>query len=271
MRVFVTGATGAIGTHLVERLEAGDGTTVHSLEGDIRDRVSVAAQVAAAAPLDAGFHLAAIVPVKEVEAAPAAAYAVNVAGTAHLMEGIAALREPPYVLHASTCHVYAPSDRPISEADPVAPRNLYAATKYMSETLLRSVCERIGAEVCTARIFSIYDPTQQPPYLLPTMKKRLAEEDLSEPFPLYGADSIRDLTPARQIAAWLVALTEHGSTGIVNVGSGEGTRIADFVQGMTDRTLDIVPRGESDCLVADTRRLKRLLRGSEAGEPAHGA
>jgi len=259
MKVFVTGASGVIGTHLMDLLASRGDLEATSLAGDIRDRQSVAKQIEQAGVLDAVVHLAALVPVQEVEKSPADAYAVNVGGTLNLMAALAAQARRPHVLYASTCHVYAPSMNPISEDDLVAPRNLYATTKHMGEEIVRDLGTRMGFPVCLARIFSFYDESQAPGYLYPAIRQRLAAEDLTQPFPLRGADSTRDLSTARQISENLLHLLLRQATGVINVGSGTGTRIGDFVQGLCDVPLEIVPLGEPDSLVANTRRLRELL------------
>lgn len=263
MQYFITGADGVIGSHVVRQLAARDGAVVTVLEGDIRDRTSVHAQLAAARP-DVVIHLAALVPVKEVAADPAAAYAVNVGGTLHLMEGLAGLGSRPRVFYASTSHVYAPQDEPLREDAPIGPRNLYATTKHLGECIVTGLGEALEAPTCIGRMFSFYDEAQAPAYLYPAIRKRLATEDLGAPFELFGAHAVRDLSPAADMAAYVVALVDRQAEGIVNLGSGEGIRIMDFVQAQTETPLDIVPRGSAETLVADTTRLRSLLGDEEA-------
>jgi len=56
-------------------------------------------------------------------------------------------------------------------------------------------------------------------------------------------------------------LAERQAAGIINIGSGRGTRIADFVQSHAPKALKIVPAstGTPTSLVADTAKLRQIL------------
>lgn len=234
---------------------------------DLTDPAAVQAEIARAGALDLVVHLAALVPVTAVKSDPARAYAVNVTGTAHVMAGLSGVLTGgggrPRVVYCSSSHVYAACDRPITETDPTDPVSLYGRTKLLGEQAAAyfagSYGGEPGMELCIARVFSIHDPAQTGPYLRPSLMRRFETEDLDQPFALYGAQSQRDFLTAEQAARALVLLALSPAEGPVNIGSGCGTKVADFAQSLAPRALDIQPMGQPDVLVADITRLRSIL------------
>lgn len=254
MRLGITGARGVLG-RITTRLAQAQGHDTHPFEGDIRDRAACAAF--AALPLDAVLHYAARVPVAQVQADPDSAFAVNAGGTRTLLDALAASGRAPWVFYAGTCHVYAPKDAPLAEDDPIEPISLYGRTKLEGERACADYASRLP--ICIGRIFSYWHDSQQPPFLYPSIKRRLAEEDLTQPFALHGADSRRDFLNAEEVCALVLRLMERRSTGTFNIASGKATAIRDFVQAMAPRPLDIRAQGGAEMLVADIARLTREL------------
>ena len=114
---------------------------------------------------------------------------------------------------------------------------------------------------CIGRIFSFYHPTQSGSFLYPSLQRRFASEDLAQPFRLFGAEDVRDLSLADDLVTHVRALMGKRATGLVNIGSGRGTKIGDFVQSLAPRRLEIInaSEGSPTSLVADTARLRQLL------------
>jgi nucleoside-diphosphate-sugar epimerase len=258
MRVLISGTGGILGRHVVRHFAqyAPDAEIIAS-KVDLTDRDATRAAIAALPPIDKVVHLAALVPVASVKADPARAYAVNVGGTINLLSALEG--HPATFLYCSSSHIYAPSSLPIGEDAEKAPPSFYGRTKWVGESVAADICEASGRAFCAARVFSIHDPEQTGSFLRPSIERRLAEEDLSQPFTLPGGDSVRDFLPAADAAALVVRLALSTATGPVNVGSGRGTTIRDFVQGFSPRPLDIRAIGGSDTLVADISRLRQLL------------
>lgn len=258
MRVLVTGAGGILGRHVLAHLAAlAPGAEVIANRADLTNPDAVRAEVAAEAPFDKVIHLAALVPVASVRADPARAYAVNVGGTINLLSALDG--QDASFLFCSSSHVYAPSGAPIAEDAEKAPASLYGRTKWAAESAAADICEATGRAFCAARVFSIHDPAQTGSFLRPAVERRLAEEDLTKPFELPGGDSVRDFLPAERAAELVVRLTLAAATGPVNVASGRGTTIRDFVQGLSPAPLDIRATGGTDTLVADISRLRQIL------------
>jgi UDP-glucose 4-epimerase len=84
--------------------------------------------------------------------------AVNVAGTRRLLEYARAAGARRFVL-ASSGSVYAPSQSPHRESDPVAAEGEYVATKVEAERLAHELREEL--DVWVIRIFTPYGPGQR--------------------------------------------------------------------------------------------------------------
>ncbi|HMO50408.1 MAG TPA: NAD(P)-dependent oxidoreductase [Kiritimatiellia bacterium] len=255
----ITGHRGVLGTLLKEKLSR-QGVPCSGYDGDIRDSKALNRWIGDHT-WEAIFHFAAKVPVQWVRENPFDAYAINVGGCLRLGEALLATDQRPYLLYASSSHVYASKREPIAEEDPVGPINQYGQTKYQGEVVLDALSTQAGIPVCRARIFSFYSDRQAPGYLYPAIKRRLQTEDLSKPFRLMGARSIRDLSPAMDIADRLLAVYERRATGAINIGSGRGIRIMDFVQSLApcSLTFEIDENEEVNHLVADVSKLNQLM------------
>ncbi|KMW57413.1 UDP-glucose 4-epimerase [Candidatus Rhodobacter oscarellae] len=256
MRIYVTGSGGILGRHVLAWLDrlCPEADVIRNT-ADLTDGDATQKALHDCGPLDLVLHLAALVPVAEVKADPARAYAVNVAGTANLCAAMTSKR----MLYCSSGHVYAPSAERLAETAPTIPVSVYGQTKLMGEDTARFFAQTKGVSLCCGRVFSIHDPAQTGSYLRPTISRRLTTEDLSKPFELYGAESLRDFLTAKEAAQRLVKLALTEAEGEVNIGAGCGTKVAEFVQSLSSVTLDIHPKGHADILVADTSRLRAIL------------
>lgn len=258
MRVLLTGAGGILGRHVVRHLaRLAPNAEVIVNSADLTQPDAVRAQIAALPQIDKVVHLAALVPVASVKADPARAYAVNVGGTINLLSALDGCNAS--FLFCSSSHVYAPSCEPIQEDAEKAAASLYGRTKWQAECAAADICDATGRPFLATRIFSIHDPAQTGSFLRPSIERRLADEDLTQPFDLPGADSIRDFLPAEKAAEYVVRLALSSATGPVNVASGSGTTIRDFVQGLSPHPLEIRNTGSADTLVANISRLRQIL------------
>lgn len=261
MKLGITGASGVLGTLLCPRLDRA-GITYSCFTGDIRSPADLAAWTADN-DWDGVIHLAAIVPTSQVRSDPLTAYEVNVSGTINLMNALKSAWQGRrgWVFYAGSSHVYQSSDRPLREDSPLNPVSLYGQMKLMAEQVV-ATCGTTKAypfDTCIGRIFSFYHDTQQPPFLYPNIRHRLATEDLAQPFILPGADSVRDFLNAEQVVDIITRLALCRATGAVNIASGRPQRIRDFVQALSPAPLTIQATGTPDYLVADITRLKTIL------------
>lgn len=259
MRIGITGGRGTLGKILQGQLSA-DGLACDCFAGDVCRPEELRAWLQAG-DFDAVVHFAALVPTQSVQANPARAFQVNVGGTANLVAELGALARKPWLFYASSSHVYQPQPAPILETAPVAPINPYGLSKRLGEQVVEASATAAGVPYCIGRIFSFYHPSQTGSFLYPSLQRRFASEDLSQPFRLFGAEDVRDLSPADDLVAQVRALMARKATGLVNIGSGRGLKIRDFVQAMAPKPLRIVnaSEGAPTSLVADISRLRQLV------------
>ncbi|MEX1183857.1 MAG: NAD-dependent epimerase/dehydratase family protein [Gemmatimonadota bacterium] len=164
---FVTGATGVVGRPLV-RLLLARGYTVRTLARDVQDPLlpdgvePVPGDLTTPAALDRGaggadviFHLAALLHINNPDAELTARYeAVNVEGTAHLLEAARAHATARFVF-LSTINVYGSGHgaAPFTESELPRPQTPYARTKAAAERL---VLANSGGTVL--RLAAVYGP-----------------------------------------------------------------------------------------------------------------
>lgn len=253
-KVGITGASGTLGKILIAKLEK-NGLEYLCFDGDILQKNNIKNWFERNR-FDAIIHFAAIVPATEVKADPSKAYLVNVTGTENLINGIKSSGQNPWLFYASTSHIYKSKNTPINEEDEIDPISIYGKTKYEAEKFV----VRNYENTCVGRIFSLYHPSQKRLFLYPNILYRLEHEDLSKPFELYGANSIRDFLPAEEIIEIIFKLMNKKITGIYNIASGNGIKIKDFVQNLSEEKLKIKEVGEQDYLVANINKLNKVLR-----------
>jgi nucleoside-diphosphate-sugar epimerase len=170
-QVLITGATGFIGGRLAERLVTEEGVRVRGLArtlakgrwlaglgveivaGEVTDPASLRAAVDGCQLV---FHAAAWV---SEGGTPAEVWAVNVAGTQHLVEAALAAGVARLV-HLSSCAVYgSPQQHQIDERNPTRKRGkLYADSKVAAEEVVFQAYREHGLPVVSARASQVYGP-----------------------------------------------------------------------------------------------------------------
>jgi GDP-4-dehydro-6-deoxy-D-mannose reductase len=228
MRVFVTGAGGFLGPHLLGELARRGHQVSGSYLGhrppleevelhevDLLDQTSLRRAIATAQP-DAVVHLDGLSHVGESWGRIAEYFDANVMGTENVVAAAAGRR----VLLASSSEVYGlvpEAEQPILETRPLAPRTPYALTKAAAERLaLRS-----GAVV--VRTFNLVGPGQAPTFALPAFADRLAAIAAgAEPVLRVGNLSAqRDFVPVSDGASAYAVLLERATAGeAYNLASG---------------------------------------------------
>lgn len=256
----ITGASGTLGKIIQSKLTTmGDQFSVFT--GDILNQNEVREWLNSKS-FDTIFHFAAVVPTTEVQSRPAYAFQVNVNGVAIILECLANLQMKPWFFYASSSHVYQSQSHAIRETDVIAPINVYGLTKRMGEQIVETCAPAAEIEFCIGRIFSFFHKFQIGSFLYPMLLKRFATEDLSKPFKLMGATDVRDITLADTIVDYIIQLAQFRAKGIINIGSGVGTRIDEFVQLVAPQPIHIVNSTNTPptTLIADISRLKEFLK-----------
>ena len=285
MTMWVTGANGFIGRHLV-RVLADQGHTVHgighgAIEDADRERIGLrewlngeidAANLNALAGRSGSpstiFHLAGGSSVGLSIAQPYEDFSRTVSSTARLLEWLRGSAPDCRLIVASSAAVYgAEYNGPISEdAEPV-PMSPYGQHKLMMEQLCRSYAITFGLRSTVARLFSVYGPHLRK-QLLWDMCSRLQRGERTLFLGGSGAE-VRDWIDVRDAArlfAKIAEVPQRENYQVVNGGSGLGTTVADIAGMLVKnwggdiavRFSGIVRPGDPFSLLADNAKLRRL-------------
>jgi dTDP-L-rhamnose 4-epimerase len=313
-RILITGGAGFIGSHLADTLLA-SGRKVRVLDdltpqvhgpdrkrppylareaelfvGDVRDKEAC---LRATEGVDAVFHFAARVGVGQSMYAVAEYSAVNVVGTAVLLEAMIERRlrrlvvassmsiygEGAYLdehgqpiegsrsvddLRAREWEVRGPKGerlRPIPTPETKQPtlESVYALTKYDQERMCLTVGRAYGMDVTALRFFNTYGPRQalSNPYtgVLAIFASRLLND--RRPLVFEDGEQRRDFVSVHDVVrACLLALESKQAAGeVLNVGSGQPRTVREVAESVARAVgkPDLSPELTRSCRVGDVR------------------
>jgi dTDP-glucose 4,6-dehydratase len=192
-------------------------------------------------------------------------------GTLHALE--LALRKQSRFVMASTSEVYGdPLEHPQTESywgnvNPIGPRSVYDEAKRFGEALTAAFHREHAANTGIVRIFNTYGPRMRAGdgRMIPTFfRQALAGEDLT----VHGDGSqTRSLCYVDDLVGGLLAMTESGHTGPVNLGNPEEITVLDVatrvieVTGSRSRIRHVAPMEDDPRRRCPDIRLARQLLG----------
>ncbi len=246
-RVLVTGGSGFIGSHVVDRLIAA-GHQPHIFDvrpspyhpadevpatlGDVCD---IAALTRAMKGCDAVMHLAAAADVGEVAQAPVASEELNARGTLSVLQ---AARDASVarVAYASTIWVYSDVEADTVDEDTplIPPGHLYTATKLAGELYCRSYAELYGLQYTILRFGIPYGPRARPAAVVPSFVGRALA---GEPLTLAGTgEQSRRFVYVEDLAegAVVAGLSPAAVNRTYNLVGGEDTTIREIAEAVRD-------------------------------------
>jgi UDP-glucose 4-epimerase len=254
MRTLVTGGAGFIGSNLVDALLArGDAVTVvddlstgrrenldaareagaELVELDIRDAAALASLAAEREP-EAIFHLAAQIDVRKSLEDPAFDAAVNVGGTANVLDAARAAECGRVVFVSTGGAIYGEGEGkqlPLGEDSPVAPLSAYGQSKFAAEGYLALYERLYGLSSVSLRLGNVYGPRQDP----------LGEAGVIAIFcgllrsggrpTVYGdGTQTRDYIYVGDVVAAALAAAGGGASGSLNIGTGRESSVLELVE-----------------------------------------
>lgn len=250
MKIFITGGSGFIGSHIVElyqdkaveirvldNLRTGyrhnlDGLRHTFIEGSITDRELVKKAVEG---VDYIFHLAALVSVPESMAKPGECVDINVHGLLNVLEEASAAGVKKLVF-ASSAAIYGDNPTvPKLENMLPEPKSPYAITKLDGEYYLGMFQNEGKLETAAIRFFNVFGPRQDPKGAYAAavpifIEKAVRGEDIT----IFGdGGQTRDFIYVKDIAGALAfAVETPGVTGVFNAGYGGQITINDLADGL---------------------------------------
>lgn len=248
--VLVTGASGFIGSHLVEYL-LDKGIDVRAMtrytsyphlgnlrflskekqekiewvRGDLKDPEFCQKAVAGCQYI---FHLGALISIPYSYQNPTDVVQTNILGTTHLLNAARKEMSLKRFIHTSTSEVYGTAQTlPISEGHPLHPQSPYAASKVGADAVVNAYALSYDLPVTTIRPFNTYGPRQSTRAVIPTIISQLLEGEelkLGNLLPqrdfLYVKDTVRGF--------WEVGTHENANGETFNLGAGTAISIGDL-------------------------------------------
>lgn len=249
MQLFITGAAGFIGSHVVEQalarghrvqafdnLSSGKVANLPSVAdgllrltvGDIRDAAAVDAAMQGC---DAVLHLAAQVSVQASVQDPVGSAGHNLTGFLHVLD--AARRQGiERLVYASSAAVYGtPAELPLTESSPTGPLSPYGLEKRLNEDYAALFGRLYGGHTLGLRFFNVYGPRQDAasPYagVISKFCAALAE---GRPLTVFGDGlQTRDFVYVGDVARLCVDALEGAQVGVLPVGTGRSVTLLDMV------------------------------------------
>jgi UDP-glucose 4-epimerase len=259
MRCLVTGGAGFIGSNLVDALLArGDEVTVvddlstgrrvnlesalaagaELVELDIRDGEALSRLAAEKRP-EKAFHLAAQIDVRKSLTDPFFDAAVNVGGTANLLDAARGCDCGRVVFVSTGGAIYGEGEGqqlPLAEDSPIAPLSAYGQSKFAAEGYLALYERLYGLSGVALRLGNVYGPRQDPlgeAGVIAIFCGALREG--SRPTVFGDGTQTRDYIYVGDVVAAALAAAESEVNGAINLGTGRETSVLELVEAL--RTL----------------------------------
>jgi nucleoside-diphosphate-sugar epimerase len=241
--VFVTGATGFLGTHLARALVSA-GARVHALrrsasattrlpcegitwhEGDLTDAESLRAALRSSEP-EVVFNLAAYGTTYD-QKDDERAYRVNVEGSWNLWRALEGME--CRLVHAGTCGEYGVARGQVTEDHVCRPTWFYPATKNAAVVMLSTLAGQSKREVVSLRPFGPYGAADYSNRVVPSVILSLIK---GEEVRVTAGEQLRDYAHVGDhVNAFLLAATRPlaRAGAIYNVGSGEVVTLRHLIE-----------------------------------------
>lgn len=237
MKALVTGSHGFVGEHLRKLLDVVDFHEATEIL-DLRDEKATRSAVALK-DFDFVVHLAAQSFVPRSFENPRETLEVNFLGTLNLLNALEAKKFEGKFLFIGSGDMYGSVREqclPISEDQPLKPKNPYAVSKVAAEALCYQWSQTANFEILMARPFNHIGPGQNDRFVVSSLAKQLVEIKFgSRPATLFVGDLTpsRDFTDVRDVVrAYLLLLKFGENGGIYNVCSGEEVVLNNLLQQM---------------------------------------
>jgi UDP-glucose 4-epimerase len=256
MKALVTGGAGFIGSNLVDALIArGDDVTIvdnlstgreSNLEPalaagarleqiDVRDAAALTA-LASAIEAATVFHLAAQIDVRKSLEDPAFDAAVNVGGTANVLDAARAAGSGRVVFVSTGGAIYGEGEGkalPLDESAPIEPFSAYGQSKFAAEGYLALYERLYGLSSMSLRLGNVYGPRQDPlgeAGVIAIYCGLLANG--GRPTVFGDGTQTRDYIYVGDVVAAALAAADSSASGPVNIGTGREASVLDLIDAL---------------------------------------
>lgn len=251
--LFVTGAEGFTGRHLVEYLRRRGYEVIGGVRNrarklaferqygkalvcDVSDAINVARAIASVRP-DGVIHLASTSLPQAANAEPLTAYQSIVSGWANALDAVRRVVPRARIVLASACDVYGKVEgdvRPVDENTPPAPVNTFGSLKATAESIAHTFFLNYHLNLTIARPFHYTGPGQSDAFFFAAVAKRLAEWDPvtdGNELTLPDLDLRRDLLHVTDVVEAYAYLLEEGRPNeVYNICSGRTWTVRQIVE-----------------------------------------
>tara|TARA_B100000003_G_scaffold184481_1_gene178143 strand:- start:114 stop:929 length:816 start_codon:yes stop_codon:yes gene_type:complete len=255
LRIGLTGHSGSVGKKLLSLNKKNKNLKLIPFKGDVRNKKKIESWIKNN-NLTHLIHLAAIVPIKEVNRNKKKAYDVNYIGSKNIVD-LYIKYKLKWLFFASTSHVYKSQYQKIKENSKLSPISYYGKTKLLSENYIIKKIK--NKNYCIGRIFSMTNKNQRRNYLIPDLKNKCK---LKKKIKLNNLNHFRDFISLDDISKIIIILLKKNYKGVINIGTGKATYLKDISKIIFKKN-KLSPTYNDNFhptyLVANNQRLKRLI------------
>lgn len=272
-KVLVTGGSGFIGSHLVDRLlelghevisvdtKLGINPKALGRRVDINNRSHM---LDAYEGVDYVFHVAGQARVQPSIQNPQDSIVNNVNATAKVLQ-LSKQAGVKRVIYSMTSSIYGSHQPPHTEDMCPQPLSPYAVSKLAGEQLCKVYSELYGLETASLRYFNVYGPGESDFGQYTTVVRKFLQQQASgEPLTIVGdGEQRRDFTHVYDIVeANVAAMNYQGELkgAIFNIGAGHNYSVIEVATMISDSHQHLPARqGEARETLADNSKAKNLL------------